>query len=49
MILNDNFINYTQEVMSFVDWCDSNHVVLNVTKTKEMVVDFFASKLRYLT
>ena len=40
MILNDNFINYTQEVMSFVDWFDSNHLVLNVTKTKEMVIDF---------
>ena len=40
MILNDNFINYTQEVMSFVDWCDFNHLVLNVTKTKEMVIDF---------
>ena len=40
MIINDNFINYTQEVMSFVDWCDSNHLVLSVTKTKEMVIDF---------
>ena len=40
MILNDNFINHTQEVMSFVDWWDSNHLVLNVTKTKEMVLDF---------
>ena len=25
---------------NFVDWCDSNHLVLNVTKTKEMVIDF---------
>ena len=40
MILNDTFINYTQEVMSFVDWSDSNHLVLNVTETKEMVIDF---------
>ena len=40
LILNDSCINYTQEVMSFVDWCDSNHLVLNVTKTKEMVIDF---------
>ena len=39
MILNDNFNNYTQEVMSFVDWCDSNHLVLNVTKTIEMGID----------
>ena len=26
--------------MSFVDWCYSNNLVLNVTKTKEMVIDF---------
>ena len=26
--------------MSFVGWCDSNHLVLNVTKIKEMVIDF---------
>ena len=44
MILNDNFINITQEVMFFVDWCDSNHLVLNVTKTKEMVIDFHKQK-----
>ena len=40
MILNDNFIKYIQEVTSFVDLCDSNHLVLNVRKTKEMVIDF---------
>ena len=40
MILNDKFSNYTQEVMSFVDWCDSNHLALNVRKTKEMIIDF---------
>ena len=40
MILNDNFSHYTQEVLSFIDWCDSNHLVLNITKTKEMVIDF---------
>ena len=40
MILNDNFINITQELMSFVDWCDSHHLVLNVIKTKEMAIHF---------
>ena len=48
MILNDNFINYTQEVISFVDWCDSNHLVLNVTKTKETVIDFRKQTKAYL-
>ena len=40
MIMNDNFINYTEEVMSFVDWYDSNHLVLKVTKAKKMIIDF---------
>ena len=31
--------NYIQEVKSFVDWCDVNHLVLNVSKTKEMIID----------
>ena len=26
--------------MSIVDWCDSNHLVLKVTKAKELVNDF---------
>ena len=26
--------------MSSVNWCDSKNLVLNVTKTKEMVIDF---------
>ena len=34
MVLNDNLINYTQEIMSFVDWCDFNHLVLNVSRYK---------------
>ena len=40
--MNDNFSNYTQEVNSFVDWSDFNHLVLNVTKIEEknMVNDF---------
>ena len=33
------FNNYIQDVESFVDLCDSNHLTLNVTKTKEMVID----------
>ena len=29
-----------KKLMSSVDWCDPNHLVLNVTTTKEMVSDF---------
>ena len=31
---------YRQLVDNFVDWCNGNHLLLNVDKTKEMVVDF---------
>ena len=31
---------YRQLVDNFVDWCNQNHLLLNVNKTKEMVVDF---------
>ena len=28
-----------------VSWCESNNLVLNVSKTKEIVVDFRANKI----
>ena len=31
---------YRQLIQDFVTWSDSNHLLLNTTKTKEMVVDF---------
>lgn len=31
---------YTGTIRDFVDWCGHNHLQLNFTKTKEMVVDF---------
>ena len=31
---------YRELVNRFVAWCGNNHLLLNVTKTKEMVVDF---------
>ncbi|KAI3374456.1 hypothetical protein L3Q82_006277 [Scortum barcoo] len=31
---------YRELIKDFVTWCDSNHLLLNTTKTKEMVVDF---------
>lgn len=30
---------YRELIQDFVSWCDSNHLILNITKTKEMVVD----------
>ena len=31
---------YRGLVDSFVEWCEQNHLLLNTSKTKEMVVDF---------
>ena len=27
-------------IQQFVEWCDSHYLLLNVTKTKEMIIDF---------
>ena len=31
-------------VSGLVDWCDDNNLKLNVTKTKEMIIDFRRNK-----
>ncbi len=33
-------MKYRDLVASFTEWCRGNHILLNVTKTKEMVADF---------
>ena len=40
LIMNDDDSSYLQETDSFVDWCDANFLELNVSKTKEMLIDF---------
>ena len=35
---------YFSEINRFVDWCKDNYLILNVSKTKEMVVDFRLNK-----
>ena len=37
---NDDLYNYKNEVLKFVDWCDSHFLKLNVRKTKEIIFDF---------
>ena len=32
--------SYREEVQRMVEWCNRNNLILNVTKTKEMIVDF---------
>ena len=31
---------YRQDIDNFTTWCRHNHLVLNVTKTKELIIDF---------
>ena len=40
LIMNDDNSPYQQEVDRFVDWCEKKYFVLNVGKTKEMIVNF---------
>ena len=41
LISNDvDIVNYNSEIERFVQWCDSNYLLLNVKKAKELVIDF---------
>ena len=40
LITNDFDNEYVHEITPFVNWCKMNHLVLNIDKTKEMVIDF---------
>ena len=37
---------YREQVDTFVTWCDDNHLVLNTSKTKEIVIDFRKKKFQ---
>ena len=39
-ISNDEDAVYHKQTENFVKWCDKNYLCLNVSKTKEMCVDF---------
>ena len=40
LISKNNSENYLQEINSFVQWCDEKFLHLNVSKTKEMLINF---------
>ena len=40
LITGDDDTEYRQEVETFTKYCRDNHLVLNVSKTKEMIIDF---------
>ncbi|MCJ8749354.1 hypothetical protein PDJAM_G00175360 [Pangasius djambal] len=39
-LISDDDAEYRRLTQDFVDWCQPNHLLINVGKTKEMVVDF---------
>ncbi len=39
--LNDLGLNYLKEVEGLTHWCQHNNLLLNVSKTKELIVDFW--------
>ena len=38
--LTDDATEYVSEINRFVEWCDNHNLMLNATKTKEMIIDF---------
>nr|XP_057933216.1 uncharacterized protein LOC131132050 [Doryrhamphus excisus] len=44
LIQDNNELAYREEVRHLVDWCKANNLILNVDKTKEIIVDFRRSR-----
>ena len=44
LISHNDETNYRAMVSELAEWCDNNNLLLNVTKTKEMVIDFKTNK-----
>ena len=44
LITNDDDDEYLEQIIDFVNYCGRNFLELNVSKTKEMVIDFRKSK-----
>ncbi|KAI3357206.1 hypothetical protein L3Q82_015663, partial [Scortum barcoo] len=40
LLKEGNDCEYRKVIMDFVDWCELNHLQVNASKTKEMVIDF---------
>ena len=44
LFINGLDSNYIEEMYRFVKWCEENYLILNVFKTKEMIIDFRRQK-----
>ncbi|KAM3861147.1 inverted formin-2-like [Diretmus argenteus] len=40
LITNNDESDYRREVEELVRWCENNNLILNISKTKELIVDF---------
>ena len=43
-LIDDDCSSFLSEISSFVEWCNLNFLELNVTKTKELIIDFRTNK-----
>ena len=44
LISNNDETDYRKEIEHIVNWCEINNLFLNVSKTKEMVIDYRKNK-----
>lgn len=44
LITNGDETNYRAEVQNLADWCSQNNLLLNTSKTKELIIDFRRSQ-----
>ena len=44
LIHNNNDEDYLSYINTFCDWCDEHYLLLNVKKTKELIIDFRVKK-----
>ncbi|XP_008431633.1 uncharacterized protein LOC103479143 [Poecilia reticulata] len=44
LIKDNNEVNHRKELQHLVDWCRINNLLLNIDKTKEIIVDFRRSR-----
>ena len=45
-LIKESEEDYRESIVSFGKWCTDNHLVLNLTKTKEMIFDFRKKSIR---
>ena len=43
-LLSTNDVSYFEEINRFIQWCKTNFLILNVSKTKEIIIDFRLNK-----